>query len=289
MRDDEKLTYIDDVTGGEAEYSSSSPYFWANADGISRIANDIHTIQGIGQHGVQATGMQLAAREISVKVQIMADDVEAAQHELTTVLNPTHTGRLVYQSATVTRYIRCRIQKTPDFDDQVFPEAEIDFFCESPFWKEGDGSSSAVANIARWIGNLEWPLEITEEGYELEYRSPSLVTNIVNTGDVDAALTIEFYADLDVSNPKITNIQTQEYFSMGIDMLAGDCIRITTGYGVKAAVLIRGGVETSVFDYINDGSSWLQLAVGNNYLRAEASVDDNLSVKILYDFMYNGV
>jgi hypothetical protein len=285
MMTNEKLTYYSDDSDAVVEFSADSDYWWKDEEGMTGLSNDIYTSQGNGQDGVYVTGMQLAAREITATIQIKTD-YATARADLLSSLNPKHIGRLVYEDGTITRYIPCRISKAPVISRDVYPECEIDFFCASPFWREGDGTEDMQANISRWVGNLEFPIEIPAEGIEMGYRMPSLVTNIVNTGDVPAELTIEFCADADVSDPKLTSILTQEFLELDYDMLAGDCIRVTTGYGKKAATLIRGGVETSVFNYVTDDSTWLQLAVGDNFLRAEASDDDLITVRIMYEFMY---
>lgn len=288
MRAEEKLTWYSDTTGDSIEFSVDSDYWFSAAENMDRLNNNISTIQGIGQDGKYVTGAQLAEREITITAQIVGD-YETCRAELIEKINPKHTGRLVYENATVTRYIRCYVKASPACERGIYPNVEIDFYCAYPFWKDGDGVNVTQTSVSRWVANLEFPLEITDEGLEIEYRMPALVANIVNTGHQPAELIIDFMADLAVSDPILTNIVTQEFFQVDYDMLEGDVIRVKTGYGVKSITLIRDGEETNIYDKKVDDSTWLLLAVGDNYLRASASVDDNITVKVYYEFAYNGV
>lgn len=288
MRQAEKITFVSS-TGESVEFSPSSDYFWKDQEGIGGLSGDIFTSESIGRDGVTIKGKKLGAREITIFGQIKAD-YAAARAELLRILKPNQCGRLVYENETITRSIPCVIQAAPDPRPGVYPEFDVEFFCASPFWRGGDGTTQNVASIARWINNLVFPVVFVEEGIVFGYRSPSLVTNLVNTGDKELPLVIEISITAACSDPKITNIQTQEYLLVEGDFLAGDLIQVNTDDDAMTAILIRSGVETNIINSVTEESTWLRLNVGDNYLRAEASVDDNAEVRLYFDDMrYVGV
>ena len=289
MRRNEKLTYISgDSSVAFATNKKSSPYWWNNADGLDGLDNNIFTIKGSGQDGETFTGQNLQARVITVDGQMLKD--ANARQQLIRAVNPKSTGKLVYTNGQITRWIPCAIRKAPAIArDGTFPSYQVEFYCPYPFWREGDGENQNIADIALWVPSFEFELEIPEDGFEFGYRSPSLIVNVNNQGDVDTGMLIEFRAIGTTANPSLVNINTQEFLSLTCNMQAGDVIRISTGYGQKRAELTRGNVTTNVFNLVDAESTWLQLAVGDNLMRYDATETDNIEVAIYYDSAYLGV
>ena len=145
--------------------------------------------------------------------------------------------------------------------DGVFPRFQIEFYCPYPFWREGNGEYQSVADIALWVPAFEFELEIPDDGVEFSYRSPSTIVNIPNMGDVETGMLVEFRALGSTSNPSLVNINTQETLSLTVDMVAGDVVRVATGYGQKRAELTRAGVTTNIFNLVDIGSTWMQLSL----------------------------
>lgn len=289
MRRNEKLTYISgDSSVVFATNKNSSPYWWNNADGLDGLDNNIFTIKGSGQDGETFIGQNLQARVITVDGQMLKD--ANARQQLIRAVNPKSTGKLVYENGEITRWIPCAIRKAPAIArDGTFPAFQVEFYCPYPFWREGNGENQGIANIALWVPAFEFELEIPEDGFEFGCRTPSLIVNVKNNGDVDTGMLIEFRATGSTSNPSLININTQEFLSLTCDMQAGDVIRIATGYGQKRAELTRGNVTTNIFNLVDADSTWLQLAVGDNLLRYDATETDNIEAVIYCDAAYLGV
>lgn len=286
MKRNEKLTFISDA--GTVEFSSRSAYWWNSEEGMAGLENNIYTSKGSGQDGENFIGSNLPARPITIEGQIRTNTT-VNRRRLISLLNPKNVGRLVYGDGTITRYVPCYVKKAPSFGRGIFPNFQIEFYCPSPFWREGNGDTPNLVDIALWEGKIEFPIEIPVEGMELEIRSPSLIVNVPNDGDVDAGITVVLRATAATSNPSLVNVETQETLSLTIDMLANDEIRVKTGYGEKSAVLIRNGVTTNIFNTIDAGSTWLQIHPGDNLIRYDATVTDNLLVSIYYEHYYLGV
>lgn len=293
MRSNERITYISAAGKIVLALSSKvSPYWWTGAFGLDGLTNDIYSYHGAGQDGESIIGMNLQPRFITLEGEIIAN-VDQAQRALSRVVNPKIDGKLVYTDGTVTRYIRCKVSQAPTVSRGAIPKFQMTLRCPYPYWRDGDGSAQHLIEIARWMPTLAFDsgtgLEIPEDGIEFGTRSASITKNVPNVGDVPASIMVEFRALADVSNPSITNVYTQESISLTFDMLAGDVIRVSTGYGTKGATLTRNGITTSIYSAINKPVTWLQLAAGDNLLRYGASEPEDLEVTIYYDIAYLGV
>ncbi len=289
MNRSERLSYISDA--GTVEFStrkSVTPYWWNTEDGLTALGINIYSSKGPEQDGETYISHDLPARPITIEGQI-SKNAEANRRKLLSLVNPKYDGRLVYTSGSFIAYIPCRTKSMPRFSRGIFPNFQMDFWCPSPYWRKGDGSTPNRADIALWLPMLEFPVEIPEEGMELEVRSPSLIIDVLNDGDIDAGMTAVFKATAATSNPSLVNVQTQETLSLTINMEAGDEIRVKTGYGEKGAWLTRNGVTTNIFNTVDDTSTWMQIHPGDNLIRYDATVTDNILVTIYYEEYLLGV
>ena len=161
-----------------------------------------------------------------------------------------------------------------------------------PVWREGEGANENYTDLLTWENLLEWPndeLQFSESGFEIEKRTTETQINVENHGVVDTGMTIVFKASAAVVNPAIENLLTGEKLSLTYTMQDGDEIRISTGYGEKAATLTRGGVKSNVFNAVDVDSTWMQLHPGDNLLTYSADDTSGLTVTIYYDSYFLGV
>jgi hypothetical protein len=122
------------------------------------------------------------------------------------------------------------------------------------------------------------------------HREPSLIVNVLNEGDVETGMRVDFKALASVENPSILNINTQEFIKINKIMDAGEIISVTTNYGSKKVESYLSGVTTNAFNYIDLGTTFLQLNVGDNLFRYDAETGiENLEVSIYFTPQYLGV
>ena len=132
------------------------------------------------------------------------------------------------------------------------------------------------------------PIKIGGHGIIMGLRSPSAIATITNTGTLPCGFIITFQASGTVENPKIIDINTQEYIRLSHTMQAGEVIRISTLDNNKTVRQIIGEDSINAFNFLDfANSTFLQLAVGINYLRYDADSGlDNLSVEFKFDPRY---
>ena len=293
----EKLTYMNE-RGESITFSRASVYHinFKDVSGLSDIRNAIYSINSMGQDGDTYLGNRIESRDIEIVGHIKERDkaqIQTLRRRLNHVMNPHYAATLIYECGDFKRVIGCKVDNAPVYNRQViFERFTIQLLCPNPFWSE---EGITREDIALWVGNFEFPvpdgLEIPMiEGWQIGFREPSLIVNVLNRGDVRAGLRVEFRAIGVVVNPFLLNVDTGEYIKINITMEAGDMLAISTGYGEKAVTFQRNGVVTDAFRYLDVDSSYLQLAVGDNLFRYDASSNlENLEVSIYHNNYYLGV
>lgn len=295
MRINEKLTYTNE-RGESLVFSPASSYHvnFKDVTGLSDVRNAIYSTNSMGQDGDTYLGYRIESRDIDIVGHIKERDKQAAQslrRKLNRILNPQYEATLTYEFGSFKRIIGCKIDDAPLFKRKpIFEQFTIQLSCLNPFWRE---EAETREDIATWIGGFEFPvpdgLQISD-GWQIGYRQPSLIVNVYNSGDVKSGIRIEFRALGALSNPQLLNVDTQEFIKLNINLVAGDVLTISTGYGEKAVKLKRDGVETDAFRYLDVDSSYLQLSVGDNLFRYSAASNvENLEVSIYHNNLYLGV
>lgn len=298
----EKLTFTN--SNGSSLLFSVKSVFHVNVGkdvkGLSDVENEIYSTSGINQAGATYLGYHIESRDIEIVGFINERDksiIREYRHQMNHALNPAYEGTLVYQHDSFTRQIKCRVHSAPQFSvESGWLKFSIRLLCLNPYWTD---ESETYTQIATWIGGMEFDsingLQLTvsaeDPEWEVGYRLPNLITNILNTGDAETGLTITFMAQGAVTDPGLIDVKTQEYIKVNMSMLAGEEITIKTGYGEKSVTFKDQHGEThDIFRYLDINSTYLQLQIGDNPYRyfAEAG-EDNLNVTIKHSNLYLGV
>lgn len=286
----QKIVY-ENNRGQSIELLSSPPFILTKLEGNGSPKTTMITTKAPGQDGVTREDTLLEEGVINLEGTIKGlspEDVFKKWRQLCNIFNPKLTGTLTYTNDAGSY----KINGSPE---AVTPKQrfgnKLDFliqlFCSDPYWYNIEEFKE---EIAIWVGDFEFPLEITSEGIEMGHRVSSLIVNINNFGDAEIGMRAEFKALATVVNPSILNVYTQEFIKIKYTFEAGDKIVITTHYGNKTIQLIKNGISTNIFNYIDLQTTFLQLAVGDNLLRynAESGID-NLELAIYFTPKYVGV
>lgn len=300
MTETERLIYTNE-RGESIEFSAYSAYFVNvsnDVEGLSDVQNTLYSSSSAGQHGETITGQKIDARQIDIKGCINRRDKDSVlelRRAALRILNPELSGTLTYIYKNFTRVIDCKVDDTPVFSrKKIFNDFTIQLSCPSPFWRE---ELDEKTDIASWIGSLEFDLEIPEDeesgqdaGMEFDYREPSVIVDVYNSGDVSTGMRIEFRATGTLLNPVLLNMETREYIKINSELKAGDIVTINTEYGSKSAVLLRDGNTEDYFRYVDVDSTFMQLKIGDNIFRYDAESNlDALEVSLYHSNKYLGV
>jgi hypothetical protein len=161
--------------------------------------------------------------------------------------------------------------------------------CPSPYLK----SAQVIVDELKSIVNaFHFPFSSTETPQIVfGYFSNDVGVIVENQGDVECGMIIELYARSAISNPKVYNYITQDFIGINYTFQSADLITIDTRKGERSVTLLRNGVETNLFNYVMQGSTWLQLeAQGSTFVYevGEGSLGD-LMVSFKHSNLYEGV
>lgn len=274
-----KLIYTNE-RGQSITLGDSPPLLVTKVDGLGAVQNEIQRQRAPYQDGSTVVGSTLAERELTIEGVILDRDVDQYRRQLVQAFNPKLLGTLRYERGTVRRETQCVPELAPAFPSdfskryQVF---SLTLLCPSPFWLD---DYTVSEEIVTWIGGMTFPLVLPTS---FAMKGPKVI-NIVNKGDVETPVRIEFRGP--ATNPRITNRSTGDSIQVNRQLLAGDVLVITTDFGNKR-VEING---VNAFNWIDLDSVFWQLRVGDNVV--EYSSDDPVepaAVVITYRNRYVGI
>lgn len=286
-----KLIYTN--SSGDSIVISDRPFVLQKISGFNNIKNNIYTSKSMGQDGETYTDSNLGVRELIISGVLCVDNGDLKQsyrRQAIKILNPKLDGKLQYECDDFIKTIDCKVENAPVFGDESLRRQPFDItlLCPKPFFKDLE---EIKADIALWKGDFEFPLEIPQDtGIELGHREPSLIVNVLNNGDVECGIRIVFKALATLTNPSLFNVNTREYIKINKEMVAGEIVTITTHFGNKKIIDNLNGVMSNAFKYIDLGSTFLELDVGDNLFRYNADSGlDNLECGIYFTPQYLGV
>lgn len=278
----------------EIEFSTKSSIILVSIDGLSGLESTDTSYSGYMQDGEVYQHSNFEKREITIKFHIICESEKSllsVRSSINRVFNPKlGVGTLLYEYEGVRRKIKCVADGLPTMQlasNVSDCSGEVILLAHDPFLLD---DTETMVNVATWRNAFKFPLTIPRSGMIFGYKEPSLIANVINNGDVECGLTIEFTAKGAVKNPSLLNINTQEYIKVNRTMVAGERITVSTGYNNKKIVSELDGITTNIMNYLDLNSTFLQLEVGDNLFRYDA--DDNLSqleVNIRYTQRYLGV
>lgn len=162
---------------------------------------------------------------------------------------------------------------------------QVSILCPFPFWQDMQETYTDASNIHSL---LKFPWSAPAAGVELSAVDTEAYTVITNKGHVESGMRLVIRATVRTLQPKIHNLATGEWIGFTVDMAQGDILTVDTTQGRKSVYLESGGVVTNYINTIMVGSTWLQLAPGENEI--SYTVDEgNIHLGIYHMNKYQGV
>lgn len=165
---------------------------------------------------------------------------------------------------------------------------QISIICPDPYFKDTTTGLYTFSNI---INLFSFPFAIEETpGIPISELGEFVEIAITNNSDSETGIVITLVANGAVENPTIYNMTTNENFTLDIEMETGDEITIDTRRGHKTVTLNRNSVITNILNNMVQGSSWLNLPVGDNIFSYTCeSGAANLNISVQLQPIYEGV
>lgn len=279
---------LENENGDQLTFGHGSPFTVTEIQGLNPPDATINTTQIAMIDGGKFNSSKLEMRTINVAFAI---EYEAARNriEVFKVLKSKQWIKFYYNGEYRQVFITGYIQS---IDISYFAMKQIvtcAILCPSPYFKE---AQEIIDNLANIINSFHFPFSSTAEPQLVMGKIFNEIGMVVeNDGDVDTGIIIVLYARSAVSNPKIYDYITKDFIGVQYNMQAGDQITIDTRQGEKSVTLLRNGVETNLFNYLMQGSTWLQLdANGSTFVdEVETGEVSSLNLTIKHYNLFEGV
>ena len=262
-------------------------------DGIYEISATLNTTQYGATDGSHYSSTVVPQRNIVITGRIL-NDYKNKRDMLYRVFRPGSNGRFEYTEEGETRVIDYHMENCDIGDTRnKIKQVQISLICEDPYFR---GVQDVRVIMAAWLSQFEFPHEFLEEGEEFGVRSESVMSTINNQNGVNGiGMTIRIGATGPVTNPKLYHVEKGEYIAIGTDenpfeMDADDQVVIETTTGKKRVYRIRNNVQTTIDEYLDPASEFLQLDTGENTLRYAADEGEvYMTVAVSYRMRFLGV
>lgn len=110
-------------------------------------------------------------------------------------------------------------------------------------------------------------------------------------GDEETGVVFKISAFDNISNIRIENLTTGEYISFGVDLKPDDIMTISTVDGDKFIQLTRNDEVYNYLKYLDNGSSFFKLSIGENKIKFTATgiTPSSVNVAMTYRVKVGGV
>ena len=260
-----------------------NPYYGiTNIDGFTVADVEVASSTTASIDGDVINNLRVTPRTVVLDLKVKNNvNVETAKRWLLQTVKPKLPGRIrMTQDGRETELggIVENIEM-PRFTNGVI--CQVSLHCSVPYWQD---VNYVLVEISRLIDLHYFPkdkggLAFPSSGIPLGSYNLNNTQTYYNDGDAETGMLITIIALGDVVNPIIYDV-TGAYIGVIDTMAEGDVIEINTNRGEK---YVRKNGE-NVFSKIRSGSSFLQLAIGDNQLtvNADSGTQNNMYFMITF-------
>lgn len=287
---DRKITCTNEDNISMEFTSDFSPFVLQNCDGIYEVSNNVVTKDNTMVDGATYLGSITKMRNI---VLTLADKSNHMRNRnlLYQLFKPKSPGVFRYEEDDEVRTIDYYVESVIITSVGTNRIATVSLLCPDPFFYDlGD----MVVAMSGWEKLWTFPHKFKLEAFGR--RMKEKLKSIDNGSAADnVGITVTMAAEGPVKNPALYHVELGEYIKIGTDskplnLDTGDQVIITTETNKKNVYLVKDGVTTAINEYMDEGSTFIQLQHGQNSLRYEAeSGEDYLTVSVAFRYKYLGV
>lgn len=175
-------------------------------------------------------------------------------------------------------------RESPQFSELIgqdrVVDADLEFFCPSPFWRDPQDSFATFNTEGGFVFPLAYPLEMP---------LGTATIDIHNKGDVSTPFLLRVFGEL--TTFRIRNLTSGEVLEVTGTIPAGERIEVNTAFGNKTVFRYDAGENRfNEMDRLSIGvSTFWQLLPGTNTVRFEADANVSGSAQIFWRNRYAGV
>ena len=274
--------------GKQLNFGPGTPFTISNFTGLNPPKATINTNQAALIDGGTFNSSKLNMRSMNIA---FAVEENAAENRLEVykVVQSKMPLRIYYKSETLDVFVDGYVEDV-DFSYWAMKNiCTVSVLCPFPYFKS---AQEVINELSAIIPMFHFPFYSTASK-EIAFGYVDIYTEeiVENHGSVETGLVFELYAKNTVTNPKVIEYQTSEYFQINTTMQPGDLITVNTMQGEKTVKLLRNGAEINIFNLLDKNSTWLQLGMNDDVFvyEVETGTVTNLEVTIKHFNLYEGV
>lgn len=259
-----------------------TPY---SLDPINGVDVNLQKAQGVNQIGetVERQSVAGVSRELIIHCHSSHGDADAAL--LLEKLPYFTSGTMYFEDKFFSRFV---LSKTP-YTKSIHPYPVLDFmlFCPKPFWYDLTAQSFCINGF---VPSFRLPVNYSKP-HRFGVRTSIGWLNAYNPGALAVPFTATLKSDGAVVNPTVLNIITGQSIRILTTLTPGQVIEIYRTTTDKLAVKrTENGTEENIFALLDEDSNLLELAPGDNLLKATAdSGETSLQVTVRFYPMVSGI
>lgn len=254
-----------------------------NIDGLTEISSDISSTTTIGVDGDSVNNIQAQPRSIVIDLTFeQGVNVEDAKRNILQYVKPKAAGALLWTQNNREKRIEGVIEEIsmPRFSNQVV--MQITLYCSQPFWEDID---EFITQVTQFLDLHKFPIAFPSAGLPFgRYNNDTLTQSFTNNGDVAIGAVFEIITlTTDLIHPVIYD-KDRNFFGVNVTVSKGETLVINTIKGQKS-VTMNG---QNLISKIDNGSKWLELALGSNEFSLQFDYGDETSayMRIRYKQKY---
>lgn len=254
---------------------------------LGTVEGGHHSYKYVNQVGVYIDSTSLEERAVSIPGWVIGENFADMKDHMTVLnrlVNPQHELELTLFDQYVLRFkpdYSIKYATPYEENNEVLCQFLIQGTCADPMFSTKRGILTQIASI---LPKFHFPLIIPKDkGIILGLRQPDLLATIVNDGDIDTGMVIEFSCNTTVVNPSLLHVGTQEFIKINKTITPGETITVSTVSGNKYVRGYHYGQTENYFKYWDWDSTWLQMYRGVNVLKYDAdSGVEGLAVSVTF-------
>lgn len=254
---------------------------------LGTVEGNHHSYKYVNQVGVYIDSTSLEERAVSIPGWVIGEDLADMKDNMTVLnrlVNPQHELELTLFDQYVLRFkpdYSIKYATPYEENNEVLCQFLIQGTCADPMFSTKNGIPTQIALV---LPKFHFPLIIPKDkGIILGLRQPNLLATIVNDGDIDTGMVIEFSCNTTVVNPSLLHVETQEFIKINKTITPGETITVSTVSGNKYVKGYHDGQTENYFKYWDWDSTWLQMYRGVNVLKYDAdSGVEGLAVSVSF-------
>lgn len=254
---------------------------------LGTVEGNHHSYKYVNQVGVYIDSTSLEERAVSIPGWVIGEDLADMKDNMTVLnrlVNPQHELELTLFDQYVLRFkpdYSIKYATPYEENNEVLCQFLIQGTCADPMFST---RNDILTQIALVLPKFHFPLIIPKDkGIILGLRQPNLLATIVNDGDIDTGMVIEFSCNTTVVNPSLLHVGTQGFIKINKTITPGETITVSTVSGNKYVKGYHDGQTENYFKYWDWDSTWLQMYRGVNVLKYDAdSGVEGLAVSVSF-------